>query len=81
MLLYAQNQYGMTEAEGQYVNALFFGCLTLGRLVGIPLSRCLTITPQLVLDLVLSAVGCAVLVTGLSTEGAADAGRAGFRSY
>ena len=49
VLLYAQNQHGMTEAEGQYVNALFFGCLTLGRIVGIPLSRYLTVTPQLTL--------------------------------
>ena len=64
VLLYAKNQYGMTEAEGQYVNALFFGCLTMGRVIGIPLSRCTSNTIQLVSDLILSAVGCAILAVG-----------------
>ena len=65
VLLYSKKMYGMTEAEGQYLNALFFGFLTIGRILGIPLSKILHITKQLIIDLVLAVVGCSIITIGL----------------
>ena len=65
VILFGCNHYGLSEADGQYINALFFGCLTLGRLVGIPLSRCISVTKQLSIDLALAAIGCIILLVGV----------------
>ena len=69
ILLFSQQQYGMTEAQGQYLNAVFFAALTLGRGMGIPLSKWMKVTQQLVLDLVMAVVGCMVLMVGLLVGG------------
>lgn len=69
ILLFSQQQYGMTEAQGQYLNAVFFAALTLGRGMGIPLSKWMKVTQQLVLDLVMAVVGCMVLMVGLVVGG------------
>ena len=66
-----KNQYGMTEAKDDACLALFFGCLTMGRVIGIPLSRC-TSNVQLV-STSSCAVGCAILAVGL--YGVGDAPR------
>ena len=69
VLLYAQEQYAMTEAQGQYLNAVFYGCLTAGRLIGVPLATAMTVTRQLALDLVFLLLACVVLAVGLGIGG------------
>ena len=72
VLLYSQKNYGMSEADGQYLNAVFFGFLTIGRVIGIPLSKTMLVTKQLMLDLLLSIIGVIVLVVGLTRGGVND---------
>jgi len=72
VLLYSQKNYGMSEADGQYLNAVFFGFLTIGRVIGIPLSKTMLVTKQLMLDLFLSIIGVIVLVVGLTRGGVND---------
>lgn len=64
VLLYAQDQYNCTESDGQYLNAIFWGALAFGRALAIPLSLYISVTRQLIIDLVVSIFGCIILSTG-----------------
>jgi FHS family Na+ dependent glucose MFS transporter 1 len=72
ILLYSQNQYGMTEADGQFLNSIFWGALLIGRFVGILLANIVSVTKQLAADLVLAAFGCVILIVGLNIGGDGD---------
>ena len=67
ILLYSQKQYGMTEADGQYLNSVFWGALLLGRFLGIPCAKIISVTKQLIADLFLACLGCIILMIGLNS--------------
>ena len=79
LLLYAtRGPTKMTEAGGQYLTAVYWGFLMVGRVAAIPLSLAVSVSAQLLANVVVCTLGVALLVAGLFTAqgDAASAGRA-----
>jgi FHS family Na+ dependent glucose MFS transporter 1 len=55
----------MSEAEGQYLTAVYWGSLAVGRVIAIPLSLKLKPSAQLLADLLLCTIGVTLLLAGL----------------
>jgi len=68
VLLFSQNQFGSTEAAGQYMNAVFWGCIAIGRGAAIPISLWVSVTKQLWTDVFVSLAGWAMLVLSIVAE-------------
>jgi len=67
LILFATNgTWQMTEAEGQYLTAVYWGSLAVGRVIAIPLSLKFKPSTQLLGDLFLCLTGVCLLLMGLA---------------
>jgi fucose permease len=76
LVLYAtRGPAKLSEASGQYVTAVYWGFLAVGRLAAIPLSLAVKVSAQLLANVAVCSTGVALLVLGLClsrSEGGED---------
>ncbi|ELU06808.1 hypothetical protein CAPTEDRAFT_82130, partial [Capitella teleta] len=68
VMSFAVNYLGWSKSSGTLVNSVFWGSFAAGRLLAIPLSKCLTPAVMIVADLVLTIFALAGLVIMLNTN-------------
>lgn len=69
VLFATRGAWKMTEAEGQFLTAVYWGCLAVGRILAIPISLVVTSTTQLVVDVAACLTGVLLLFAGFSLGG------------